>query len=312
MLGDDLLSKTNDHLFSLENSDEYLSIDKFTYANHRRYTFSGSTPYKESHLTPKRIIKTSSFLLINQLLVYKYILQPSWWYEEEVAFHYSEINYAKSADKIGHAFSGYLLSSLNTDLLLSTGFSWEKATLYGGLISFIQLFELEYKDGLAPDYGFSNYDMYLNTAGILYYYLQYYVPFFQNFTPKYLYNYPKLIHDSKINNAVIVENYEEITFFMAINVKNLLPTQYKKMWLTGLDLAVGYSVKGFNVIDKPRRYPLKENYYFGIDLNLLSILPNHNSRWHWVVQTLNFIKLPTPMIEYTDDGKKNHLLYPLK
>ena len=209
-------------------------------------------------------------------------------------------------------YSGYLLSSLNTDLLLSTGFSWDKATLYGGLISFIQLFELEYKDGLAPDYGFSKNDMYSNTTGILFYYLQHYIPFFQNFTLEYLYNYPKLIHDSKINSACIVENYEEITFFMSINIKNLLPTQYKKMWLNGLELAVGYSVRGYNVIYEPRRYPLKENYYFGIDLNLLSILPNHDSRWHWVAQTLNFIKLPSPMIEYTDDGKKNHLLYPLK
>ena len=98
---------------------------------------------------------------------------------------------------------------------------------------------------------------------------------------------------------------------MSINVKNLLPTHYNKMWLNGLDLAVGYSVRGFNVIDEPR-YPLKENYYFGIDLNLLAILPDHNSRWHWVAQTLNFIKLPSPMIEFTDDGKIQHLLYPLK
>ena len=78
-------------------------------------------------------------------------------------------------------------------------------------------------------YGFSKNDMYSNTTGILFYYLQLYIPFFQNFTPKYLYNYPKLIHDSKINNAVIVENYEEITFFMAINIKNLLPKQYAEM-----------------------------------------------------------------------------------
>jgi hypothetical protein len=98
---------------------------------------------------------------------------------------------------------------------------------------------------------------------------------------------------------------------MSINIKNLLPKQYKKMWLNGLDLSVGYSVRGYNVIGEPR-YPLKENYYLGIDLNLLSILPNHNSRWYWVAQTLNFIKLPSPMIELTDEGLIQHLLYPFK
>ena len=76
------------------------------------------------------------------------------------------------------------------------------------------------------------------------------------------------------------------------------------MWLNGLELAVGYSVRGYNVIAEPP-YPLKENYYLGVDLNLLSILPNHDSRWHWVAQTLNFIKLPSPMIEFTD----NHTNY---
>ena len=49
------------------------------------------------------------------------------------------------------------------------------------------------------------------------------------------------------------------------------------MWLNGLDLAVGYSVRGYNVVGE-QPYPLKENYYFGIDLNLLAILPDHNSR----------------------------------
>ena len=311
MFGENFLVDTNDSLYILQNRDLFLSTEKFTYAGHRKYTFSGATPYKKSYLSTKKIIKTSSFLIINQYLVYKYVLQPGWWFGEEAPFRYESSSYAKLADKIGHAYSGYLLSNLNTDLLLSTGFSWDKATLFGGLISFIQLFELEYKDGVAPEYGFSKYDIYSNTTGILYYYLQRYIPFFQNFTPKYLYNYPKLIRHTKINNVVAVENYEEITFFMSINVKNILPNHYKEMWLNGLNIAVGYSVRGFNVIDEPR-YPLEENYYLGIDLNLLSILPDHNSRWHWVAQTADLIKLPSPMIEFTDDGKIQHLLYPLK
>jgi hypothetical protein len=102
------------------------------------------------------------------LLVYKYILQPSWWFGEEVEFHYDvDENYARLADKIGHAYGGYYLSTLLTDLFLSTGFNWNRARLYGGFLSFIQLFELEYKDGLAPNYGFSKLDIYSNATGIL-------------------------------------------------------------------------------------------------------------------------------------------------
>jgi hypothetical protein len=311
-LGENLLLNTEASPPILQNKNLHLSINNFTYANHRKYTFSGGTPYKKTHLTNEKIIRTGSFLIISQYLVYKYILQPGWWFGEEVDFHYDhDENYAKLADKFGHAYSGYLLSNLNTDLLLSSGLTWNKSTLYGGLISFIQMFQLEYKDGLAPGYGFSKLDIYSNTIGILYYYLQHYIPFFQNFTPKYLYNYPKFIHDTTINSVGVVENYEEITFFISINIKNLLPNNYKKMWLNGLDLALGYSVRGYNVVGEPR-YPLKENYYFGLDFNILSVLPNHNSRWHWLAQTLNFIKLPSPMIEFTNDGEKKHLFYPLK
>tara|TARA_B110000467_G_scaffold143410_1_gene145442 strand:- start:3828 stop:4766 length:939 start_codon:yes stop_codon:yes gene_type:complete len=312
LFGENLLININDSLSTLQNKNLHLSIEKFTYAGHRKYTFTGGTPYKESYISKESMIKTSLFLILSQYLAYKYVLQPGWWFGEEEPFRYETGSYAKLADKIGHAYSGYLLSNLNTDLLFSSGLSWNKATLYGGLISFIQMFQLEYKDGVAPEYGFSKYDIYSNTTGILYYYLQHHIPFFQNFTPKYLYNYQKLIQHTKEVPVAIVENYEEITFFMSINVKNLLPNNYKKFWLNGLDLALGYRVKGFNVIDVSTRYALRENYYFGLDLNILSILPNHNSRWHWVAQTLNFIKLPSPMIEFTDNGKKNHLLYPLK
>tara|TARA_B110000438_G_C15536510_1_gene530820 strand:- start:24 stop:203 length:180 start_codon:yes stop_codon:yes gene_type:complete len=51
------------------------------------------------------------------------------------------------------------------------------------------------------------------------------------------------------------------------------------MWLNGLDLALGYSVREYNIVGEPG-YPLKENYYFGLDLNILSILPNYNSPRH--------------------------------
>ena len=83
------------------------------------------------------------------------------------------------------------------------------------------------------------------------------------------------------------------------------------MWLNGLDLTVDYNVNDFNIINEPR-HPLKKICYFGIDSNLLVILPDHNSRCYWVAQTLYLIKLLSPMIEFPDDGKIHHLLYPLK
>ena len=277
----------------------YLDINEFTYANHRLYTFSGKTPYKNSEISTKKIIKSSIILVGTQYFLVKYTLGDSWW-ETGGQFHFEQNeNYSNSIDKVGHAYVGYVLSKLNTDIFLSRGASWEQATLYGGIVSFAQTFLTEYEDGFAMTYGFSKYDIYSNCIGILFHYLQYYVPFFQNFTPKYAYTYNRIISDTKKYNGALIDNYEQIKLFMSINVKNMLPSKYNGMWIKGLDLVIGYGVKGFDKIDSHYlpHYLQKQYYYYGINLNLLPLLSNNGSRWNWLGQTINHIKFPSPMIE---------------
>ena len=48
----------------------------------------------------------------------------------------------------------------------------------------------------------------------------------------------------------------------------MLPPKYKGIWIKGLDLVVGYGVKGFDKIGS--HYPQQQYYYYGINLNLLS------------------------------------------
>ncbi|MDC0145257.1 YfiM family protein [bacterium] len=271
----------------------YLSINEFTYANHRLYTFSGKTPHRYSQFSKKKIIGYSISLVGLQYFLIKSSIGDDAWWESNGNFHFDHDEYyLKEMDKLGHGYVGYTLSKLNTDILLSNGASWDQAVFYGGLVSFVQSALIEYEDGFAINYGFSVNDLYSNCIGILFYYLQHYVPFFQNFTPKYYYAYNRIISDTRKYRGALIDNYEHIRLFMSINLYNMLSPDYNKMWIKGLDLVVGYSLKGFDKING--NYPLQEYYYIGIDLNLLSLLPNNNSRLNWFAQTINSFKFPSP------------------
>ncbi|RMZ49803.1 DUF2279 domain-containing protein [Candidatus Marinimicrobia bacterium PRS2] len=298
-----------------QSSNRYLDINEFTYAGHRKYTINGGTPLRKTDIDFKSGITTLSILAIGQHMMNKYVLEPSWWYGVDVPFHFQEdSNYSLYADRFGHAYSNYYLSTIISDGFMYAGLNWRDARLLGSLTSFLIFIQLEYKDGKAPDFGFSKMDIVANTIGILYFWGQNNSPFLQNFTPKIMYHYSKIFTHSRAYPAALAENYNEITYFLSVNIKNLLPNQYKKYWINGLEIAIGYGVRGYtlnkNDLHVGNNIPIHRRYYLGLDLNVLSILPEANNSWWWLVQTINHIKIPLPTIESSGQNKKAFLAYP--
>jgi hypothetical protein len=82
-----------------------------------------------------------------------------------------------------------------------------------------------------------------NIVGAAYPLAQYYVPFLDNFTPKFSYIASK-------NNVVaenqallnFLEDHEGQKFWMGITVYNMLPKELQRYWLPTVGLAVGYTV----------------------------------------------------------------------
>jgi len=297
------------------DSEKYLTTKKFTYAGHRKYTIRGGTPLIKTEISLKSGLITLSILAIGQHVMNRYVLEPSWWYGVDIPFHIKkEGNYALHADKFGHAYSNYYLSTIISDGFMYTGLNWQHANLLGGLTSFLLFFQLEYKDGKAPDYGFSPTDIIANTFGILYFYCQNNFSFLQNFTPKIMYHYSKIVPHSKAYPAALAENYNEITYFLSINMKNLLPHKYKNYWINGLEIAVGWGVRGYRLnkqdLHVGNNIPMHSRYYLGLDLNLISFLSESNNSWSWLGQTINYIKLPLPTIEVSEKNEKAYLAYP--
>jgi hypothetical protein len=137
---------------------------------------------------------------------------------------------------------------------------------------------------------------------------QHYVPFLQNFLPRWLYVPAQWSGiAARSNGETWIDDYNSSTFWMAVNVHGLLPEPLNGYWPKWLMLSAGYGVRGIEVPgEEPARYSM-----LALDYNLVEILPEGPGFWGWLRQTMNHIKLPSPTVEFGPQTKF-YLLYPFR
>lgn len=290
-------------------ADDYpriASVD-FTYAGARRYTMDGSLPYEDSHLKalPTAIVGgvyLGAFIWLHNEQA------NAWWANQRGAFHIQDDwEYALQVDKAGHFYGGYMASYLLSEGFLTTGMSWDAATVWGSVAGLLYQSYVEVEDGFARDWGFSPSDMVSNTLGAGFFVAQRYVPFLQNFTPKWQYIPSDWLGKNTIQHSTtFIDDYNGSTFWLSANVHNLLPPAAASYWPRWLNLAFGYNVYGVGLPDARDR---ERRYVIGLDYNLVELLPDGPGLWNWFRQGLNMIKLPAPAL-VIGNTTKFHLLYP--
>lgn len=308
---------------SLQDSNKYLPLDQFFYANNQRTTIDGSLPLLQSKIKP---IPTAIFgVTVGGIFVTQHIVQMNSIWDKRTSFHfYEDGRYALYADKAGHFFGAYYTSYILSEALMPCGFSYDASTITGAILGLGYETYVEMLDGFSADWGFCPTDFYADVAGAGFFLAQHYVPFLQNFTPKFSY-YPPRWHDEldRKPSKMFIDNYSAHTIWMSVNVHNLLPQNLKSYWPSWLELSVGYAAR--NLCDPfpphgcncdPKR---SEQYYsdvwgnpkflVGLDYNLVQLLPDGPPVWNWLKQTLNYIKLPSPTIEFGRETKF-FLMYP--
>ena len=292
----------------------YLSREEFQYADNPKYTFLGGTPRRETdvQLWPSigmGVAYTGLFVALH------YNQSNAWWKDQSGGWHVIEdIEYAKGLDKCGHFFGAYAMSSLSGDMLMEAGFSEEPATLIGAGMGLAFETYVEINDGYAKNWGFSPTDAIANAVGTGYYVLQYYVPFFENFTPRWSYVPPEWTGDSLINErpATFIDDYNGTTFWLACNVNNLLPTSAEPYWPDWLMFSFGYGIRNYARIDENGALePVSRRFLFGLDYDWVKIIPESEfGFFNYLRQALNYIRLPGPTLEVGDDGVTFGFLYP--
>lgn len=317
---------------SNKSISEISTLDKsFSYANHPRFTVFGEKPNLNSKLNKTRSIITGS--AITTLFVVQHIAQSQTIWAEGSEFTIDEDGaYSLFTDKPGHIISSYDASYIFGEAMLFSGLDKHDAALAGALLGWTYLNYIEVMDGFGENFGFSPTDVYFNTAGSLFYYLQFRIPYLQNFIPKFTF-IPANLHGENRREGYLywVDDYSSQTFWLSINMHNILPKSINKYWPKWMELSFGYSAR--NLAFTQEQIQLHQDngvqgadynwgqgapdfgsprYIVSLDWNLNYILPEHYPNWmHWTMQTLNHFKWPSPAIEFSHErGPRFMLIYP--
>lgn len=284
------------------------------------YTITGLPPLKQNDIKP---IPISIFVGTYGFVFYlQHIGQMQTIWQNLGSFHIIEDGkYALYADKAGHFYGTFLTSYILRSSLIECGLDFNWSTVIGTILGLGYTSYVEILDGFSVDWGFSPSDFYADIGGALFFLGYSYLPFMQNFTPKFMYFPPRWFNSySRVPSKMFIDDYSAHSFFISVNVYNLLPETFKKYFPSWLELSVGYAVR--NLCD-PFHYTCDPNisepisqYAWGnrkiiiaLDYDFVKLFPDGCPFWNWLKQSLNYIKFPSPAIEF-GSPTRFYILYP--
>ena len=295
----------------------FVAREDFKYADNPRYTFLGGTPRKETDMQLWPTIGMagvySAFFISLQI-----IQSDAWWKDQSGDWHVvDDVEYARGLDKFGHAYTSYVMTTLCGDLLMESGMAQEPAMLTGAGMGLVYMMFVEVQDGFAKNWGFSPTDAAANCAGVGFYVAQHYVPFLENFTPRWSYIPPEWTGNRAITDrpTTFIDDYNGTTFWLAANVNNLLPEAAKPYWPDWLMFDIGYGIRNYAVSETVNGelvpVGVSRRFLFGLDYDWVKIIPESSFGFlNYVRHWLNYVRLPGPTLEVGDDGVKFGLFDP--
>lgn len=237
-----------------------------------------------------------------------YRWKTAWWNDGSSGFHFDyNYTYTNNVDKVGHFYGGILFTECFSEGLRWAGMDEESSLLYGAVFSTLVYTGVEFKDGFSPTWGFDPLDLGSSIAGSIYPYAQRKIPFLQNFNFKYSYfpsnstYYNGLTSISK-NNQFFNDDYEGQTFWLAFDVKNLLPSDVNSFMPGFLNIALGVSIENLDNAAARRKV-----FVISPDIDLVKLFNPESDFLREVLRLLNYIHIPLPAIKIYPDFKA----YPL-
>ncbi len=328
VLNENLLeqNRNKDSLFTSENLPRIPEND-YLFNGHKRFTPSGVNPYLETKVNTKDILIYGGGLGVLFMAQHIYQIKENW--KDKASFKFQEDGvYSLWSDKATHFFNTYFPSYMFSEGLIAMGFSKNDAVLTGSIMGFAYQTYVEVLDGYGANYGFSPSDYAADFVGATFYFLQNRYGLAEYVTPKFAY-IPASWHGEKLRvpHTNFIDDYSSQTTYLSFNMHAILPKSIGNYWPEWLELTVGYAARNLyvqGIVDEngqliPNNAPVstyqRDGVYgnpvliIGLDYNLVKLLPDGGAGWNWFKQTLNFLKLPSPAIEF---GEKTRfrLLYP--
>ena len=265
----------------------------------------------KSEIEPAKVFGVASLTLIAYGAAYGFVFEKGWWDDERTHFHFeNDFDYALNLDKFGHFAAGVVLGEFFYEGYHWAGASEFQSYLFAGLSALATHIAIDVKDGFAPTWGFSIFDVFSGGLGGFLPMAERYVPLFKYIDLKWSYWInSNAYYDSNhaASGGVFTDDYVNQTFWLSVKPYRLLPESVRKYYPSWLAIAVGLSIdeKVFTKEPHPRR-----EIYVALDYDLEAFRPQ--SRFaRFAIKMLNYFKLPAPTIQVYPEFHW-YLLYPIK
>ena len=245
------------------------------------------------------------------------------WYKpyNRVPFHLKNDNRAYlQMDKFGHVWASYIESYIGYKMLRSSGVKKNPALLLGGTLGLLLQTQIEVFDGLYDWWGFSWGDQVANTVGSFLVIGQELI--FNDQPLKYKLSIWKSPYEYSATGKKEIGfaerflfDYNGHTYWLSVPLKPILPSLNVPPWLC---LSAGYGANGmfgkFENITSWEGIPVPpteryRQYLLSLDIDWTRI-QTHSRLLKAIFNTMVFIKLPFPAIEFNSMGKvRGYWLY---
>lgn len=241
-----------------------------------------------------------------------YMALDKLWYADHATsdFHFANDNgHWLQMDKAGHAFAGYQMSRMSTDLFRWSGWEARRSALVGATVGFVLLSTIEIFDGHSARWGASWGDIGANAAGSALFLSQELAWKEQRILLKY--SFHRTVYASARPEALgsglsqeMVKDYNGQTYWLSANVHSFLKESGVPRWL---NLAVGYGAEGMITAEDDLVNDLffpdarTRQFYLSVDVDLTRI--RTEKPWlRTLFSLVNAIKIPAPTLEVNAQG----------
>ena len=219
-------------------------------------------------------------------------------------------------DKGGHFMSGLFTASTVTQTASWAGFNPKTSVIFGTLISWSALFEIEMRDAYFAEWGFSIPDFTANTIGASIPLIYTLFPKSRDIQFKFGY-YPSTLYLNRIEKRSksephinhVIDDYEGMSFWISLPSKKILPQKFQSKIPQWTRLAFGYGAVGLHGSNKksrgqnkgyPERPDASPEVFIGLDYDTKH-LPGSHRIWRNIRKQLNWLRLPAPAVRVYPD-----------
>lgn len=186
------------------------------------------------------------------------------------------------ADKLGHAYTGAVVTALTTSLYRHWGHDEQRSVNMGAVAGLLATTMIEVGDGFSEEHGFSWEDQVFNLAGVGLEYLRQRYPELRE-RVQFRWEYFPSSDFRHGGNTDILTDYEGSRWMLAFPLQAWLNDDAG--WLGWFDVLVGYGTRGYSGRDDPKRHP-----FIGIGLSF----PKAKQHFHigGPARVLEYLQIP--------------------